>query len=81
MEELGLKEEELYNNSGKNKLRLCCNFVTKSSNLCEKITQLSPSNNILPSTDSSSSVNSRYELDYKLKPDTFDGEVPLCEFL
>ena len=47
----------------------------------EQLSQLSPSNNIPPANGVSLSENSRYELGYKLKPDVYDGSVPLREYL
>ena len=44
-------------------------------------TQLSLSNNILPANGVTFAENSRYELGYKLKPDVYDGSVPLTEYL
>ena len=44
-------------------------------------TQLSLSNNILPANGVTLAENSRYGLGYKLKPDVYDGSVPLREYL
>lgn len=49
--------------------------------LQEKILQLSSSNNINSSVSHSLLEIPRNKLGYKLKPDTFDGGVPLQEFL
>jgi len=48
--------------------------------LRERITQLSHSNNI-PTTNDLLSGTMRSGLDYKLKPDVFDDNVPLREFI
>ena len=47
----------------------------------ERLSQLSSSDNIPPTNGVSLAENSRYELGYKLKPDVYDGSVPLREFL
>ena len=50
--------------------------------LQEQINQLSRSDNILfPAINSSVGGRTCFELGYKLKPDTYDGSVPLRDFL
>jgi len=48
---------------------------------CERITQLGHSINSIPITNDFPSGTIRSSLSYKLKPDAFDDDVPLREFL
>lgn len=47
----------------------------------ERLIQLSPPDNIPPNVASLSVEGTRLDLGFKLKPDTYDGSVPLREFM
>lgn len=47
----------------------------------ERLSQLSPSENIFLSERYSMTEKSCYDFNYKLKPDIYDRSVPLHEFL
>jgi len=68
-----------YNSSDKKSLLQCCNHE-ELRNLRERILQLSHSNNI--STTNDFLLGTMHSgLGYKLKPDVFDGDIPLREYL